>query len=107
MYKVTYKHHLKSGKNLNDFKNWLRNYWYVQKAWGACGVRFWHDTTLSNSNVLFCEYRVANISTWTEAAMNACSEDIIRDLETITETRNIIITRENLPAAKTETVAAS
>ncbi len=107
MYKITYKHYLKSGKNLNDFKNWLRNYWCVQKTWGACSVRFWRDTAIASNNILFCEYRVDNIENWTESAMDACSENIIRDFETIAETRNIIITRESLPAAKTEAVTVS
>lgn len=105
MYRVTYKHRLKSGKDIEDFKNWLKDYWKVQKSWGAQHVRFWRDD-IDERNILFCEYQVTDIRNWTEAAIRASSEDIIRDLETISETKDIIVTRVNCPAFMPERTPA-
>lgn len=93
MYRVTYKHRLKTGKKTHDFERWLETYWKEQQAWGAQYVRFWRDS-LQENNILFCEYRVDDIKCWTEAALNASSQKIISELETITDTKHIFITKE-------------
>ena len=98
MDRVIYKHRLKSGRNEEDFRAWLRMYWNVQRSWGAETVRVWRDA-VTGENILFCEYRVADVRIWTKAAMRASSEAIIRDLEAITEIKNVMFTREKNPEA--------
>ena len=76
MYYITYKNVLKTGKKYEDFAEWLRKYWPMQKNWGARSVQFWHNIH-QEKNTIFCCYKVQNLEKWNHENIQPEAESAI------------------------------
>lgn len=89
MFSITYQHHLKPGKTLQDFNNWMKRYWSVQQSWGA--VQFKLHNTKDSHNTVTCEYSVENVKKWICHAIGDHRAKWLKELEEISELRSITI----------------
>ena len=92
MYSVTYQHHLKPGKTLQDFNNWLKRYWSIQQSWGA--VQFKVHTAQVPKDTVTCVYSVENVKNWIRHAIRDHQAEWLRELEEISELASITIKPE-------------
>lgn len=90
MYSVSYQHILKPGKTVQDYRDWLKLYWTIQKSWGATRVKL-HEKPDNNRLVIRCDYAVKDIRGWTAHAMFAGAEQCLQDLDEIVDLRSITI----------------
>jgi hypothetical protein len=92
MYCVTYKSTLKHGKNLSDFRRWLKSIWTIQQTWGAESVYYWSEKQ-GTEQLVFCQYMVSDVRRWNRRAIRDGNSFPIRELEGIVETNRITIRR--------------
>lgn len=90
VYSVSYQHVLKPGKTIQDYRNWLSLYWYIQKSWGATHVEL-HENPGGNRFIIRCDYSVKDIRDWTAHAIIARAEKCLQDLEEIVDLKSITI----------------
>lgn len=101
LYSITYKNALKKGKNVEDFHEWLKTFWRIQKSWGAESVHFWPEQE-GDQVLVFCRYLVHDIRLWNRNALKHEASELVKGLERIAETSritvdNIISPREGYP----------
>jgi hypothetical protein len=92
LYCVTYKSTLKHGKNLNDFRKWLKSFWEIQQTWGAESVYYWSEKQ-GEDHLVFCQYMVIDVRRWNRRAIQQGSSILVRELEGIVETNRITVHR--------------
>lgn len=92
MYSVTYKNKLKQGKDLGDFKKWLKSFWIIQQTWGAETVHYWFEED-GEDDIFFCEYLVQDIKRWNRLAIQFAASSFIHDLEQIVDINRITVSR--------------
>ena len=84
MYNITYRNVLKPGKNDEDFAQWQKEYWTMQKRWGAISVKFW-SSNQGNNKILFCCYTVKNVFQWNQKNTQPEAETAIKALSQIVD----------------------
>ncbi|MBN2414637.1 hypothetical protein JXO52_02295 [bacterium] len=83
---------------MQDFLEWMKHAWPVQKTWGADTVEYWQE---ENSNLVICRYAVSDIARWMRMAQSPQGVEISEGLGEIVDMdgMSLKITRNDAFAA--------
>jgi len=73
---------MRSGKQMDDFIQWLSEAWPEQQKWGAQDVRFWRD---GKEGVVVCQYTVKDVSYWIKMAQGRAGDAVSRALNKVVD----------------------
>lgn len=90
MYYITYQHHLKTEKDSEDFKEWLKEAWKIQQHWGAQFVKCWMHS--ANDKIINCRYAVNSLKDWNQNLVESKSVVVMHRLGEIVDLNRVSIT---------------